>query len=139
MKVDSVHFKGHLCFKKEWSGFDTIKPINVIIGRNNSGKSHLLDLVEALCDNKLEGRGWEYRFRGVLDESSLRQQFDEYTSGGVLGGNHWNDHGKYFIGVEISWETDKNGKPLNFQFPGGFHPEYLPSPDKMKDTSAKTA
>ena len=132
MKVDSVHFKGHLCFKKEWSGFDTIKPINVIIGRNNSGKSHLLDLVEALCDNKLEGRGWEYRFRGVLDEPSLRQQFDEYTSGGVLGGNHWNDHGKYFIGVEISWETDKDGKPLNFQFPGGFHPEYLPSPNKMK-------
>ena len=48
MNIDSMHFKGHLCFKKEWAGFDTIKPINVIIGRNNSGKSHLLTLVEAL-------------------------------------------------------------------------------------------
>ena len=44
MIVDSIYFKGHTCFKNEWSGFDTIKPINVIIGRNNSGKSHLLDL-----------------------------------------------------------------------------------------------
>ena len=49
MIVDSIYFKGHTCFKNEWSGFDTIKPINVIIGRNNSGKSHLLDLVEVMC------------------------------------------------------------------------------------------
>jgi len=21
--VDSIHFKGHTCFKNEWSGFDT--------------------------------------------------------------------------------------------------------------------
>ena len=32
MIVDSIYFKGHTCFKNEWSGFDTIKPINVIIG-----------------------------------------------------------------------------------------------------------
>lgn len=56
MRADSVYFKGHLCFQKEWAGFDTIKPINVIIGRNNSGKSHLLDLVEALSQGELGGR-----------------------------------------------------------------------------------
>ena len=44
MRADSVYFKGHLCFQKEWAGFDTIKPVNVIIGRNNSGKSHLSHL-----------------------------------------------------------------------------------------------
>ena len=54
--VDSIFFKGHTCFKKEWSGFDVIKPINVIIGRNNSGKSHLLDLVEVMCSGQLDGR-----------------------------------------------------------------------------------
>ena len=56
MIVDSIHFKGHTCFKKEWSGFDRVRPINVIIGRNNSGKSHLLDLVDALCANRLDSR-----------------------------------------------------------------------------------
>ena len=72
MNIDLIYFKGYSCFKKEWAGFDTIKPINVIIGRNNSGKSHLLDLVEALCKDELFNRGWEYRFGGVLDEGSLR-------------------------------------------------------------------
>ena len=56
MKAESIYFKGHSCFKNNWAGFDEIKPINVIIGRNNSGKSHLLDLVEALCDGKLFDR-----------------------------------------------------------------------------------
>ena len=77
MNIDSIHFKGHSCFKKEWAGFDTIKPINVIIGRNNSGKSHLLDLVEALCDGTFKSRGWQYRCSSVLDEESLRGAFSE--------------------------------------------------------------
>ena len=73
MNIDSIYFKGYSCFKKGWAGFDTIKPINVIIGRNNSGKSHLLDLVEALCKDELFDHGWEYRFGGVLDEGSLKK------------------------------------------------------------------
>lgn len=38
MKIDSIKFKGHRCFKNDWVGFDAIKPINVIIGRNNFDK-----------------------------------------------------------------------------------------------------
>ncbi|MBW8034938.1 MAG: AAA family ATPase [Planctomycetes bacterium] len=34
------------CFGEQEQGFDEIKPINVIIGRNNSGKSTLLDLLQ---------------------------------------------------------------------------------------------
>ena len=111
--ADSIYFRGHLCFQREWSGFDTIKPINVIIGRNNSGKSHLLDLVEAICDNSLEGRDWQCRYRGVLDEASLKMRFRESTSEGRLGGNHWRDHGQHFVGIELAWETDINGNFLN--------------------------
>lgn len=120
MRADSVHFKGHLCFQKDWAGFDTIKPINVIIGRNNSGKSHLLDLVEALSQGELGGRGWQSRCRGVLDEMSLRRGFDDHASGGELGGNHWHDHGKHFVDIGIAWELDKNGNTSNVDFPGDF-------------------
>ena len=120
MKADTVYFKGHLCFQKEWAGFDTIKPINVIIGRNNSGKSHLLDLVEALSQGELGNRGWQYRCRGVLDEVSLRRRFHENTSRGELGGNHWHDHGRYFVGAEITWEVDANGNTSNVDFPDDF-------------------
>ena len=99
MNIDSIYFKGHLCFQKEWAGFDTIKPINVIIGRNNSGKSHLLDLVEALCAGTLNSSGWQYRCSGVLDEESLKGKFSPGTSEGALRGYHWNDHGRYFVDI----------------------------------------
>ena len=109
MNIDSIHFKGHSCFKKEWAGFDTIKPINLIIGRNNSGKSHLLDLVEALCDGTINGQGWQYRCSSVLDEESLRSKFPENTSGGALGGNHWQAHGQHFVDKPITWKVDTSG------------------------------
>ena len=108
MNIDSIHFKGYSCFKEDWAGFDTIKPINVVIGRNNSGKSHLLDLVEALCDGKLLDRGWDYRCRGMLDEKSLKRVFREDTSEGHLAGNHWNKHGQYFIDAAVTWEIIAN-------------------------------
>ena len=130
MNTDPIYFKGHRCFKNEWSGFDTIKSINVIIGRNNSGKSHLLDLVKVLCDSKLFDREWQYRCRGVLEEELLRQAFPENTSGGHLGGNHWYDHGQYFVGKEVIWEVttrdgeSSQGKVSNIEFIDDFDITY---------------
>ena len=121
MTIDSIHFKGHLCFQKEWAGFDTIKPINVIIGRNNSGKSHLLDLVEALCDGTFKSRGWQYRCSSVLDEVSLRGVFPENRRDGELRGNHWSDHGRYFVDIPITWEGDTNENISNEVFPDDFN------------------
>ena len=123
MQVDSVYFKGHLCFQTDWAGFDAVKPINVIIGRNNSGKSHLLDLVEALSQAKLGGRGWQCWYRGVLDEKSLRDGFPERASGGELGGNYWHDHGCHFVGAEITWEIDGDGKVSDVEFSSDSLPE----------------
>ena len=134
MKADSVYFKGHLCFQKEWAGFDAIKPINVVIGRNNSGKSHLLDLVEALSQGELGGRGWQYRCRGVLDEESLRRRFDEGSSGGLLVMNYWRDHGQHFVNIEIMWEIDAGGRVLNVHFPDDFT---LESPYGERSTEAR--
>ena len=42
----SIKVKKYRCFRDEFAGFDQIKPINIIIGRNNSGKSSLLDMLE---------------------------------------------------------------------------------------------
>ncbi|MGB2861937.1 MAG: AAA family ATPase [Sedimentisphaerales bacterium] len=46
MKDFSVKFKNYKCFGEEFQGFERILPINIIVGRNNSGKSSLLDLVK---------------------------------------------------------------------------------------------
>jgi putative ATP-dependent endonuclease of OLD family len=121
MLAESVKFQGHRCFKGEWAGFDTIKPVNVIIGRNNTGKSHLLDLAEALC-GPLNTQGWRYRCRTTLDESALKRVFPENQSGGNLRGYFWNDHGCHFIGVTVEWETDAQMRPTEIFFPPGFDP-----------------
>ena len=121
MNIDSIYFKGHLCFQKEWAGFDTIKPLNVIIGRNNSGKTHLLDLVEALCNGTFKSRGWQYRCNSVLDEVSLRGVFPENIRDSELRGNHWSDHGRYFVDIPITWEGDTNESISNEVFPDDFN------------------
>ena len=121
MNIDSIHFKGHSCFKKVWVGFDTIKPINVIIGRNNSGKSHLLDLVEALCDGTFKSLDWQYRCSSVLDEESLKGTFSAGTTEGGLRGDHWSDHGRYFVDIPITWEGDTNENISNEVFPDDFN------------------
>ncbi len=124
MTADSVYFKDHLCFREGWSGFDAIKPLSVIIGRNNSGKSHLLDLVDALCKGDLGRRRWRCRFSGKLDKESVQQAFRESTSGGELGGHHWHDHGCYLVDMPITWETNLGGDPTNVvtdpQFEDGY-------------------
>ena len=134
MNINSIHFKGHSCFKKEWAGFDTIKPINVIIGRNNSGKSHLLDLVEALCRGTIYSQGWQYRCSGVLDEESLSSGFLGHHSGGALAGNHWHDHGRHFVDIPITWEVDANGDISNEIFPNDFE---LDSPYGERSTNER--
>ena len=60
-----------------------------------------------MCSGKFYGR--QYRWKGTLDETSLRQHFDAGTTGGELGGNHWQDHGRHFVGGRVTWETDKEG------------------------------
>ena len=136
MKIDSIHFKGHSCFKKDWAGFDTIQPVNVIIGRNNSGKSHLLDLVESLCDRAGFDREWDYRCHGVLEEVSLKEVFSENTSGGSLGGNYWSGHGVYFIDKAVTWEVTEN-KVSNVKFLDDIDLAYPYSQSATEDPSTE--
>ena len=45
----SISFKSYKCFKEE-STIPWFAPFNVIIGRNNSGKSSFIDIIHSLCD-----------------------------------------------------------------------------------------
>ncbi len=129
MNIDSIYFKGHLCFQKEWAGFDTIEPINVIIGRNNSGKSHLLDLVEALFSkDKIDRQNWQYRCSGALDEESLRSVLPHYIGDEQEGifltdedqKDQWYKFSRRLIDVAMTWEVDANGDVFNEVFPDDF-------------------
>ena len=120
MKFTSVKFTKYKCFQNDWAGFDEVKPVTVIIGRNNTGKSHLLHLVEGACGNDLLGRGWYLKVQGKLDESSLARQFNKGTSGGELGGRWWEDHGNYFVDTTVLASVSGSGKFLHIELPDSF-------------------
>lgn len=121
MLFDSIKFRGHRCFKTEWAGFDEIKPVNVVIGRNNTGKSHLLDLAEKICADKIITPGWSYQCHGILDEASLKMFFEDLRRTPQLGGsNDWVFHGKHFLNQHVTWETDGVNIIGNVLFDVGF-------------------
>jgi putative ATP-dependent endonuclease of the OLD family len=109
----SVRIKNFKCFGNEEQGFDTIKPINIIIGRNNSGKSSLLDLIDSLVKGfnfttELWHAGQEPMVIGgsLLHEDELKQVFQQNTSGGnIPGPNHW-VFGSQLIGEKIFWQLN---------------------------------
>lgn len=112
MIARSFEVRGFDCFM-DWAGFSEPKPINIIIGRNNTGKSRLLDVVAMACESRLLKWSCAFRCSGVLDEPSLRAQFPESNSGGDLGGNFWSGHGKLLVGAPISWERTEAREIVN--------------------------
>lgn len=79
----SLKCKNFGCFADEPQGFDQIKQVNVIIGRNNAGKTTLLDLVEKSTDAKRQiGRAHknkrpEFIFTIRLSEADLRTHLSQ--------------------------------------------------------------
>lgn len=125
MPIRSMKFRGYRCFATEWAGFDEYKPVNVIIGRNNVGKSQLLDLVQFSCKGWPRANELTYDFllRGSLDEQSLRNRFPHNTSGGGLAGDHWNNHGAAFVDIPLVWERNKHSSVEHIQIDEAYvHP-----------------
>ena len=50
--INSIYFRNYKSFQTEYSCIP-LKPLTVLIGRNNSGKTSCIDVIEALCDHKI--------------------------------------------------------------------------------------
>lgn len=93
-------------FKEAGAGFELVKPVNVIVGKNNIGKSSLVAAVEHM----FRELGAEYEisksveFCDELTEIELQAQFSSSTSGGELPNNHWRGHGQNFVGERVVWK-----------------------------------
>lgn len=109
MNILSYHFKNHPCFKSEWAGFEEITPLTLIIGKNNTGKSHLLQFIDALSKSELKDLHWDLKMGGTLDKNSLVKVFPQNRSEGKLGGQHWNDHGRFLVDAEVTWARENRG------------------------------
>ncbi|MCF6157642.1 MAG: hypothetical protein E3K32_03505 [wastewater metagenome] len=117
LKTTSVRISNYKCFGSNEHGYDSILPVNLIIGRNNTGKSTLLDLIDYVTAPKdlgylgHNGKPPQISLSHILSEDDLRKVFDENSHGGPIAGNHWK-FGHKWIGKSITWKI----RPKGFEF-----------------------
>ena len=73
----SIKINNYKCFvaDNEPQGFDVIKPINVIIGKNNSGKSKLLEALGKIITQKPEELPFNGIFIRTIETNELERAF----------------------------------------------------------------
>ena len=94
----SISFSGYKCFNKEENNIPWFQPFNIIIGRNNSGKTSFIDVVHALCDPEFRASNMENI------EISLKYKIENY---------------KYFDIDNLDLQTYRN-KSLTLHFFGTY-------------------
>ncbi len=102
--INKIIFENYKCFKNRIC-IDEIKPINIIIGRNNIGKSSLLDIIEFINDPEKHWKNSKTRIflEKCLQDSEIKRIFSESHSGGIIGKNFY-EFGKTFIGKPFAYE-----------------------------------
>lgn len=76
----SIKIKNYKCFVADnsYQGFDDIKPINIIIGKNNSGKSKLLEALKYIISEKGENIPFDVQFVKPLESDEVGQVFGRH-------------------------------------------------------------
>jgi len=108
MRDVSLKFKNYKCFGEELQGFESILPINIIIGRNNSGKSSLLDLIKyAISPFDLsplahKNQNPEVILTATLLEDDIKKVFKPgVQSQNIPGTDHWS-FGARWVGEKLT-------------------------------------
>lgn len=108
----SIKIRDYKCFVKEndYQGFDEIKPINVIIGKNNSGKSKLLEALAGIVEGTQKSMPFDVRFEKILTPYDAQKLFPEDTYLGAIspGGSLWELIGRYLQNQIIIMEKTSN-------------------------------
>lgn len=134
-----IDVRGYKSLRESVQSIQKLRPINLIVGRNNSGKSALLDVVQYLAGSlKIpefafnDGKAPEIGFVDVISTEGLKRVFRPEASGGPIPGSHWNQFGINKIGTKVGiWIDDKGKKTFRFTEPDmrlpNRHDEEFPS------------
>jgi len=101
----SLTIRNFKCFGTEPHGFDRIAKLNLIVGRNNSGKSSLLDLFPFVTRNDFEfpRRLWHgdkspaVFARAPIPKDVVQSVFREKAQGGNIPTDHWRFGKPYMV------------------------------------------
>jgi putative ATP-dependent endonuclease of OLD family len=110
MKALQLKIKNYKCFGEVPQGFEQILPINIIIGKNNAGKSSILDMVKAFVNAdifeniKINFPDISIVYGIALTESLISKVYQMNTRGGNITGNNHFEYGQKFIGDNITLE-----------------------------------
>lgn len=127
LELKANHLK---CFGAEPQGFSILERVNVIIGRNNSGKSSLIDLIEYAINpssERLLKLGHknvtpEVRFSFELSTQDISSHFSPNTSGGQIPGVNHQVYGLQSVGKTMVAKIEQGGihsiSNANNIFPG---------------------
>lgn len=126
-----LEFENYKSFGEGLSGFQSITPANIIIGRNNSGKSALLDLIEWTCKPSQfpahlwhAGKSPRVVLHTSLTEAQVSRVFPRNTSEGPIRGNHWTA-AQGLVGSKIDVELDTNGHTRLVNLDGEIEARFL--------------
>lgn len=108
-----ISFSKYKCFDAKTSIFniDLNSNISLIIGRNNSGKSSVIDVIEKAVNPQTPYDVVGLNYIVELTDKHIRNGFSTHVSGGDIGENHYN-FGKKFIGQTISIKRVNSGMTI---------------------------
>lgn len=116
--MKNFEIKNYKCFGDEGVYIPQFKDINVIIGKNNTGKSSIIDIVKFLTTKnkdfvgqKREGKTPSLIFEYTLTNELIKQIFPSHTTGGQLGfGVNHQEYGLQFEGDIISFSINERNR-----------------------------
>lgn len=110
-----VTFTNYKCFGESEQGLTKILPVNVIVGRNNAGKSALLDMIDyAVSPGDLsafahDGAAPMVYVTTPLPNETVDRVFHRNTSSGDIPGSSDYDFGKQFLTSPVKFRLADNG------------------------------
>lgn len=106
MNVKGIRFKGYKSFGEDFISMESFPNMTVFVGRNNSGKSSCIDILESLTDPEVfyqnSGYGLEIQLEHVLTEEDVRRVFPESTYGGSIPARNHYAFGKNYVGKSVT-------------------------------------
>ena len=105
----SVRLKHYRCFGENGCELKSVKPLNLVIGRNNAGKSAFLDFVTFLSRGPSIPKDSLLEVQDHLEESLVQNIFPDNRDAGQTGKNPWRMHGQHLVGASFTWVLRPNG------------------------------